>query len=180
VEAARHRHLAWCVELGEEAAPELTGAQQQVWLERLEAEHDNVRAALLWAGERDAEQGLRLAASVWRFWAGRGYFGEGRGWLEGLLSAARAVTPAVRAKALNGAGVLAYLQGDYVRAKALYEESLVIRRELGDRSGIASSVEALAEGRALPLELAMEFALEPCESLPDGAAASLPRETRRL
>src|SRR5262249_38720973 len=75
-EGVRDRHLAWYLALAEEAAPQLAGAAQVAWLDRLEAEHDNLRAALTWARERGAaEAGLRLAAAIWRFWWTRGHLG---------------------------------------------------------------------------------------------------------
>ncbi len=136
----RDRHLACCLSLGEEAEPHLRGAEQQAWLERLETEHDNLRAALDWSSQDpgNAEAGLRLAGAVWRFWYVRGHLGEGRERLAQALEADRADTPAARAKALHGAGGLAWSQGDYAAARELQEESLAIRRELGDRRGIAS------------------------------------------
>jgi tetratricopeptide (TPR) repeat protein len=86
----------------------------------------------------DAEAGSRLAGALWRFWYVRGYYREGRERLVGLLAlpgAARRL--AARAKALHAAGVLAHYQGDYDAADPLYEESLAIKRDLGDRRGIA-------------------------------------------
>src|SRR5207245_4795244 len=68
-EEVRGRHLAWFVELGEQAEPELEGAHQQEWLGRLEAEHDNLRAALDWGLEREPASALRLAAALVRFWS---------------------------------------------------------------------------------------------------------------
>src|SRR4029079_2874103 len=122
----------------EEAEPQLTGQNQQAWLERLETEHDNMRSA--WAGSTatggDGEAGLRLTSAISRFWLVRGYLAEGRGWLSKLLEATPGVDAAMRAKALNWAGILAWKQGDYMAAKAFYERCLAIRRELGDRKGI--------------------------------------------
>ena len=144
-EALRRRHAAYYLALAEEAEAELRGPEQGMWLERLEAEHDNLRAALRWAQEiGEAETGLRLGGALWRFWYVRGYYSEGREWLAGLLALARASKPtATRAQALNGAGLLAHEQGDYAAARSLYEESLAIRRELGDKRGIAISLNSL-------------------------------------
>jgi predicted ATPase len=77
-EAVQERHQAFFVALAEEAEPQLTGAEQRLWLERLETEHDNLRAALEWRAE---EAVLRLAGALWRFWWVRSHFGEGRAWL---------------------------------------------------------------------------------------------------
>jgi predicted ATPase/DNA-binding XRE family transcriptional regulator len=132
------RHADYFVALAETAEPRLIGPEQDVWLERLEADHDNMRAVLDWTLEqRDAELGLRLAGAVHRFWDRRGHLSEGRLWTDRLLELDRALpipaAPAVRAKALNGAGVLASRQGDYERAIALHEETLALWRSLGDR-----------------------------------------------
>src|SRR5262249_43540658 len=127
-----------------EAEPHLQGAEQGEWLIRLEADYDNLRAALEWATRRDAQTGLRLTSAVWRFWQLRGDFAEGRSRTTALLGAADPERRTVaRAGALNGAGVLAYRQGDYAAARSLYEESLAIRRELDDWRGIAASLNNL-------------------------------------
>lgn len=141
-ESWRNAHLAFFRNLAESAEPHLVGPEQREWLLRLDAELDNQRAALAWASESSlAAEGLRLAGALWRFWEVRGLFGEAREWLSGLLAGGG--EPAPRAKALNGAGVLACRQGDYAAARALHEESLSIRRELGDRWGVAGSLNNL-------------------------------------
>ncbi len=140
----RDRHLTWAVTFAERARPALTGSEQLIWLERLEAEHDNLRAALTWARERCAEEfGLRLAGAVGRFWNMRGYFTEGRRWLEGALAGTGHDARTPRALALTSAGNLAYSQGDFGQAAALYEEALVLERELGDKQRIAISLNNL-------------------------------------
>ncbi|MGH2389011.1 MAG: ATP-binding protein, partial [Chloroflexota bacterium] len=132
-EATRRRHLAYFLALAEEAAPRLTDPEQGVWLGRLEADHDNLRAALGWARDSGvAEPALRLAAALWRFWATRGYLSEGRGWLEAVLADSEQRWPTARAMALNGSGILAHHQGEYGRAETLHEESLALRRALED------------------------------------------------
>ena len=89
--------------------------------------------------------GLRLAGAIWRFWYVRGYLDEGRKWLSRMLAAAVPDDPnsATRAKALDGAGMLARRQGDYAAARALHEDALVIERAIGDRRGLASSLSNL-------------------------------------
>ena len=142
----QRRHLAYFLTMAEEAEPLLLGADQHAWLERLETEHDNLRSALAWssAAGGDAEAGLRLAAALYLFWWLRGYRGEGRAWLVGLMnSAPGAQSGLVRARALIGAGSLAWLQGDYPDARAFYEQSLAIARELGDGSRIAAALHGL-------------------------------------
>jgi len=153
-EESRRRHAGYYLTLAEAAEPELTGPVQGLWLERLEDEGNNLRAALRWTRESgEIETGLRLAGALWRFWYTRGYQREGRGWLEGLLALAAqgpgGPSRAARAKAFNAAGVLAYYQGDCMRAIALHEESLALRRELADKQAIASSLHNLASNVAL-------------------------------
>jgi predicted ATPase/transcriptional regulator with XRE-family HTH domain/Tfp pilus assembly protein PilF len=138
------QHLAWCVWLAEQAEPRLLGAEQEVWLGRLEQEHDNLRAALAWAGEQRAgELALRLAGALWRFWSIRGYLREGRQWLELALAIEGTDAPQARALALNGSGNLANSQGNYTRTAALHAEALALQREVGDRQGIAGSLNNL-------------------------------------
>ena len=142
--AVRDRHLAYFLALAEEAVPYLAGSQQATWLDRLEQEHDNVRAALAWSHMRGArEAGLRLGSALWRFWISRGYLSEGRRQLDALLGEADAVPTAARATALMGAGVLAYKQGDHARATALLQESVALNRRLGAPEGIAAALSNL-------------------------------------
>jgi predicted ATPase/class 3 adenylate cyclase len=101
------RHLAWCVALAEAAAPLLVGSDQGRWLDRLEAEHDNLRAALGWARQSGAaNDGLRLAGALWRFWLVHGHVREGQSWLEAALASREGSAPDVQARALNAAGGL--------------------------------------------------------------------------
>jgi predicted ATPase/Tfp pilus assembly protein PilF/DNA-binding XRE family transcriptional regulator len=165
---AERAHAAYYLAFAERAEPELVGPEQVIWLQRLEAEHDNLRAALHWAHEQresDAgslnairegdgrvhevlqpgELGLRLAGVLWRFWDARGYLSEGRACLEGFLacSDSRAIPASVRAKALHGAAVLAHKQGDTERATMLYERSLVLQRQLGNVAAVAAILNGL-------------------------------------
>ncbi|MGE5171506.1 MAG: ATP-binding protein [Rudaea sp.] len=133
------RHRAYFLELAEAAEPQLIGKDQQAWLDRLEAEHDNLRAVLARSiAGGDVAVGMRLANAFARFWLVRGYLTEGRGWLSRLLAASPDADEAARAKALNWAGVLAWKQGDYAAARTAYEQSLAIRRELSDRRGVGA------------------------------------------
>ncbi len=133
--SVRRRHRDWCRALAEQADPDLAaGRNEIVWLERLGLEYDNMRAALEWsqADEDGAEEGLRLAGALWRFWFMRGFFVEGRSWLEDFLKRiADRPTPA-RAKALNGAADMAFFQGDYENSAAFASEALALARSLGD------------------------------------------------
>ena len=161
-EMVRRRHAAYYRALAKEAEPSLTGSGQQAWLERLEREHDNLRAALHWARESgETAYGLQFAGALWRFWYLHGHLSEGRTWLDGLLS--RPPTEddpaAARATALIGAGVLAYTQADYERAARLCEDSLALYQALSDKRGIAVALNILGnvamnqgdDGRAVTL-----------------------------
>ncbi len=155
------RHLDWYRALAEQAAPKLRGSDQKAWLERLEMEHDNIRAALDWSGKLvgGAEAGLRLAGSLSWFWFMHGHMNEARQWLERALSAGTHGSASARAKVLAGTGIIARRQGDYNRGQAALEESLILLRELGDHWGIGFSLhhlghvadEAIGYGRAKAL-----------------------------
>jgi predicted ATPase/transcriptional regulator with XRE-family HTH domain len=154
------RHTICYLALAEAAEPELTGAQQAEWLESLEREHDNLRAALEWCLQDTSgrpDLGLRLAGALWRFWYMRGHLSEGRGWLDKMLARSaqlasmetdrgRATEQDLRsaiAKTLLGAGGLAWAQGDNARAAERYAESLTLYRELDERQGIANALNNL-------------------------------------
>ena len=141
----RRQHRDVFLDMAELAKPELRGANQRVWLDRLDADHDNLRAALEWSRQSgEAEEGLRLAGALVRFWSIRGYFTEGRERLASVLSLVEATAETtVRAEALDGAGLLAWRQGDHAAARALYEKSLTIWRSVGDKSGIAQTLNHL-------------------------------------
>ncbi|MCW5935765.1 MAG: tetratricopeptide repeat protein [Fimbriimonadaceae bacterium] len=138
--AVRSRHRDFFLALAEEAEPQLKGAGQAEWLNRLEQEHDNLRAALEWStGEADPAQALRLCGALWRFWMARGHFTEGRNWCRQALALASGEGPdPARAEALNGAGVLDFMQGEFSAARASFEDSLAEYRALADRQGLAS------------------------------------------
>src|SRR5215204_5173059 len=124
-EEIRRAHAQYFLTLAEEAHPELKGPDQLEWLERLEAEQDNMRAALSWALERKvAEVALRLGGALGWFWSVRGYHSEGRRWLEEALALDGRGSPEVRAMALAGAAVLAEEQGDLDRAQEACQEGL--------------------------------------------------------
>src|ERR1700728_2510078 len=141
----KRAHAAYCLVLAEEEAIEQCGAEGTEWSERFAREHDNFRAGLEWLTETgDAEWGLRLGTALFRFWEIREYLAEGRDWLGKLLKLAGAAVPTkARARALFAAGALAGEQGDYVSADALIGESQDIARQLGDKTGVAVSLNAL-------------------------------------
>jgi predicted ATPase/DNA-binding CsgD family transcriptional regulator/Tfp pilus assembly protein PilF len=130
-------HAEWYVALAEKAEIELRRPEQAVWLTRLNAEHDNLRAALAWAIAHDAEFGVRIADALWLYWYIQGHLAEGQRWLERSLATGTDVSPAIRAAALNNLGNLVYELGDLARAQSLYEQSLALRQEISDRSGVA-------------------------------------------
>jgi predicted ATPase/class 3 adenylate cyclase/Tfp pilus assembly protein PilF len=144
-EAVRERYWHYFLALAEEAEPKSVGAEQAKWLRRLDDEHDNLRSALDWSlAQAGSEGGLRLCGALQRFWWTRGYLSEGREWCMRVLAKAGAQERTrERARALKAAGVLAYQQGDYPAARALDEECLAIQRQLGDRRGIAGSLNNL-------------------------------------
>ncbi len=146
---AQRAHAAYYLALAEQAAPELHGLQQAAWLERLEREHDNLRAALGWFLKPDGagssrEMALRLGGALWKFWSARGLSSEGRTFLERALEGSEGVAASVRAKALSVAADFASVQSDDDLAEALSQESLDLYREVGDTRGIASSLSLLA------------------------------------
>jgi len=119
------RHLGWYLALAEQAEPYPWGAAEAVWLKRLESEQDNLRAALQWSIKNgEAEESLRLAVALGWFWYVRARLHEGRHWLEQALNASEGAALSSRAYALNAAGALAALQGDYERATVLLQESI--------------------------------------------------------
>ncbi len=150
-----HRaHAEYYADLAEAAREQLAGLEQREWLERLEREHDNLRAALAWATDRRncaVELALRTSSALSRFWDVRGHVGEGRRWLKASLELALPVPgederpdaqargssgglTALRIKALVGLGGLALVQGDYLDARSAQTEALRLCRETGDRT----------------------------------------------
>ncbi len=145
----RDRHLRWAVALAEGAEPALwDGADQGMWLERLEAEHENCRAALRWAiAQGRVESGLRLATAMRQFWDIRGYRQEGWDWLEALLAHTpddHHCAPIVRAMALVASANLAYGTGSYERAAARAEQGHALCAQLEYRHGIALALNVQA------------------------------------
>ncbi|HTC85219.1 MAG TPA: tetratricopeptide repeat protein [Candidatus Acidoferrum sp.] len=158
--AVRDRHLTVFAGLAAEAETEIVGKDTRRWLDRLADEHDNIRSALRWAMESDQlETGLTMAGKLWRFWHQRGHLGEGLGITNALLACpAAAAHTAGRAKALNGAGGLAYWQNDFAAAGRYYAEQLEIVQELRDLPGLAEANYNLGFLEAVPghFEVALE------------------------
>jgi tetratricopeptide (TPR) repeat protein len=175
LERAQERHLASYLALAEAAEPLLSTSDQRVWLDRLEQDHDNLRAALAWAVDHDPEGALRLSGALADFWRTRGHLSEGRHWIERALAGADArarggadpdrstgASPdadAARAKALHSAGMLAHIQADGGQAEALFSASLAIARTLGDLGRVAIVLNDLAELAFLPGDAARAMTL---------------------
>jgi DNA-binding CsgD family transcriptional regulator/tetratricopeptide (TPR) repeat protein len=148
MEVARQAHAEFYLRLAEEAEPELRGAQSALWLERLEREHDNLRAVMQWLLEQERarqrkEMALRLGIALKEFWFVRGSYSEGRAFLEQALAGSEGVAPSVRAKAIDASGQMVAILGDLERAQGLFEGSLALSQSLGDTAGIARSLQGL-------------------------------------
>jgi predicted ATPase/DNA-binding SARP family transcriptional activator/DNA-binding CsgD family transcriptional regulator len=145
-----NRHAAFFLAVAEEGEPELAEPQQNAWVERLEAEHDNLREALSSVLERgEGDLRLRFGGALWRFWHTRGYLSEGIRWLERVLAHGDPPASPARVKVLEGMGWLTQAQGDYERAEATYEEMLELSRLLGDKENIATAFNSLGMVAAL-------------------------------
>jgi predicted ATPase/class 3 adenylate cyclase len=145
-EALYRAHAAEVLGLFEQADRALVGPQAGEWLNRLEYEHDNLRAALGWARDRgEAELGLRLAAAARRFWLKRGFLREGRSWVESLLSLEPAASAPddVRSRALTSGGWLAFWQADYAAAEAWGQQALALARAQSNPQATARALEVL-------------------------------------
>jgi predicted ATPase/DNA-binding SARP family transcriptional activator len=180
--ALRRAYVDFFLRLAEEAEPKLRSGEQAQWLDRLETEHNNLRAALEWsnADEFGSDIGLRLAGALCLFWEIRDHVAEGRVRLAAALARDKGAVTPFRARVLVGAGTLAWRQGDHVSATALHEEALAAQRGLGDRRGMARSlinlgVQAYEQGDHVRATALHEEALAAQRALGDrqGMAGSL-------
>jgi predicted ATPase/DNA-binding SARP family transcriptional activator len=147
LESTQNAHLRYFLRLAEDAEPSLYAAQQRKWLERLEQDHDNLRAALKWSLEnRDVELSARLGGALSRFWGLRGYLDEGRQWLERVIALFDTGFDglAIQAKVFMGAGMLAWRQSEYSQAAEYTEISLALTRQTGDPAAISRILQSLA------------------------------------
>ena len=160
-DAIRCRHAWWYFELAKEVEPWLRGARQEVWLEHLEREYSNLRAAHEWALEGgETELGLWFGGALGEFWYLSGHLSEGRRWLEAALASSSDAPPTpARARALERAGWLAWEQGDYGSSVALSEESLALSRELEDEAGTVAALSNLGWAALLGNDLGLATAL---------------------
>jgi len=141
--ALRERHAAYFLDLAEESRDPLRGPDQVRWLDRLEAERPNVRAALEhYIAVRDVEPAIRLAGAYANFWYRRSLYAEGRQWLEATLALGGEPSPA-RVRASNGLGNCCIEQGDLDAAQTAYEAALTDARDVGDDELTASSLNNL-------------------------------------
>jgi predicted ATPase/DNA-binding CsgD family transcriptional regulator/Tfp pilus assembly protein PilF len=143
--AVKVAHAEYLVALGERAEPELVGPDQTRWFDLLEAEHDNIRAALAFAIQaREVHLAQRIPAPLWRFWWIRGHWTEGRRWLKQILDMSGPEMNRAYAYCLRAAAALAEDQGDYDECMPLYQRALDASRLLGDRSLEGYVVSAIA------------------------------------
>lgn len=150
--AARAGHAQYYLQLATEARAQLRGPQQAQWLERLDVEHDNLRAALATALEQnDTSLALALASETSRYWHFRGHLSEGREWLRQVLALpeADAALPLL-AEALGAAGRLAFAQSDLVASRGFLDARLNVQRSLADPDGLAAALHNL--GNTLVLQ----------------------------
>jgi non-specific serine/threonine protein kinase len=171
---AQQHHLDFFLKLAETAEPELAGARQKDWLDRLEAEHDNLRAALNESLNSTPVVALQLAGALGRFWDVRGYFAEGREALQRALGVEPETPNGLRAKASRWMGLLTLRQGDYQRAGKLLDAGLTLSRALGDRAGIAESLNhlgyvAYSQGDYEQAKTHLKESMELCRDLGDKA-----------
>ncbi|HEV2249593.1 MAG TPA: NB-ARC domain-containing protein, partial [Candidatus Limnocylindria bacterium] len=173
--ALRAAHLAAYLVLAERARPELQGKDQKRWLDRVELEHDNLRAALeLAISDGQADEAARLVYALWRFWQSRGHLREGRGWAERAVALPGA-SRELRLRALEALGGLVYWMGDPAML-GHYGAALALAREMGDKKEIALAAYNLSFAYTIPgNDMAhgrplLEEALALFRELGDGAA----------
>jgi tetratricopeptide (TPR) repeat protein len=142
--AVRDRHRDWYLALAEPAEPGVRGPSQIAWLDRLEVEHDNLRAALAWCLDSAPEAGLRLAVSLRDFWHVRHHLSEGQRWLVTLLARVPERTR-LRLAALLAVATLEY--DDPNMEQALFEEGLILAREIEDKPLIVEALRGLGQHR---------------------------------
>lgn len=144
VRQVRGRHLEFFTRLAEQAHEKWASAEQGMWWDRLEAEHDNLRAALEWGIGSDPIKALHLAPLLFRFWERRGHITEGRAWVARVLARTPDAPPALRAGAFRLAAGLARWQNDYAQAVTCGEEALRLYRQVGNEKEVAATLNSLA------------------------------------
>ncbi len=160
-------HAQLFLALAEQAEPELQGPNPAPWVERLEQEHDNLRAALEWALEDVADAqaaerrdiALRLSAALWHFWEMRGHYSEARTFLERALTRSEGASVSLRAKVLHAGASVTLQQGDFARAEGLAQQSLSQYQELGNTRGIADCLGLLVQSAMVKGKMTEAIAL---------------------
>jgi len=181
-EVVASAHTTCFLELAEAAVPGLSGPEEGRWLSVLDAEHDNMRAALARAVESDPECACRLVTALARFWCRRGYLAEARDWAERALVRVIVVPPLVRAQLLGAAATIAFQQADFQAAHQFTTESLPLFREASDREGICYSLTTLSvlsffHGDKARAAVLAEEALQTARELGDQRAIAHSLET---
>ena len=131
-EALARKHAEYFTAMAEEMESRLMGADRAYSLDHLDLDHENVRIALSWCARSRFTAGVRLAGAMWRFWLARGHWTEGRRWLSQMIDAFPDAESGARAKAILGAGALAFNQRDHDAATRLLDESVALFGTLGD------------------------------------------------
>jgi predicted ATPase/class 3 adenylate cyclase len=143
-EQLRHQHARFFLKFVEAIEPRLKELNPWVWLDQLELENDNLRAALAFSLATDPEEtAARLAAALPEFWQVRGYLSEGRRWLDDALAKSQRCSDPLRAKLLNAAGAVARSQPDYLSARDFYQQALTLYRALHDHARVVESLHGL-------------------------------------
>jgi predicted ATPase/class 3 adenylate cyclase len=165
--AVRHEHLQFFKEFSAEAFQGLMGTDQSSWMERLEKDHDNLRAALDWALEHDLLAALEIGANLGYFWNSRGYASEGRRWIQaGLNRLGKLKQPpedqrlrGIEGRALSSYGQMAIIQGDYAAARQALERSVQIQRELEEPQELVFSIALLSLANLFLVDIAQSQSL---------------------
>ena len=149
LETVERNHANVYTDLAEQAAPHLTKVEQKQWLDRLEREHDNMRAALTWAiDHKEADVALRLGSAFWRFWQIRGHIDEGVERIGAVLDL-EGGDPRHRSRALEAAGGLAWWHASLDDAKRFYQQALQLEQDMGDKARIANALYNYGLARAV-------------------------------
>ena len=187
LEATQAAHAEYFLSWVEQASTQLSGAEQAHWLDCLDREYENVRAASAWLLQQagtsvdPAEQALRLCIALLGFWEIRGYVAEGLALLERALSNRQGVAPSILAQALHGAAMLALVEDDNARAEGFLRECQLLFRESGDRAGMANILQlqgnlALVRSSYKLARRMLEEALAMYQELGDGLSVTATRE----
>jgi non-specific serine/threonine protein kinase len=142
-EVASRQHAGYCLDLAQRAAAQFRTAEQMIWLDTLEWEQDNLRAALAWSIAHRPGTGLRLTIALADFWRTRGHLGEGELWLKRALQSAKRASPTLRGRALGALGNLLLIRGKLAEARSCLAESLKLFRQAGVQPGIAEALRGL-------------------------------------